>query len=272
VRDIEAPDAVPRYCGYVAWRGIMDEAELSPAFRAETFANFSFCFAPGSQFIGYPLIGRDGSVEAGRRRYSFLWYYHVEDGPDLDDVLTDAKGRTHTYSIPPPLIRPEHFRRLQEAARNDLPPQFAEVVARASTRFVQPIYDVESCRLAFGSVTLLGDAAFVARPHVGIGVLKAGQDALALADALARTGSIQEALRTYERERVPAGREAVEFGRHLGYFIEHGLASPWSHPDLDLRPEKVIEVSARPMEEVAPYWAATRRRSPAVAARITEPA
>jgi hypothetical protein len=71
---------------------------------------------------------------------------------------------------------------------------------------------------------------------------------------------------------VPAGREAVEFGRHLGYFIEHGLASPWSHPDLDLRPEKVIEVSARPMEEVAPYWAATRRRSPAVAARITEPA
>jgi 2-polyprenyl-6-methoxyphenol hydroxylase-like FAD-dependent oxidoreductase len=136
VRDIEAPEIRARYSGYVAWRGVMDETELSPAFRAETFANFSFCFAPGSQFIGYPLIGRDGSVEAGRRRYSFLWYYHVEDGPDLDDVLTDAEGRTHTYSIPPPLIRPEHFRRLQDAARNDLPPQFAEVVARASTRFV----------------------------------------------------------------------------------------------------------------------------------------
>ena len=38
--------------------------------------------------------------------------------------------------------------------------------------------------MAFGRVALVGDAAFVVRPHVGGGVVKAAQDAAALAAAL----------------------------------------------------------------------------------------
>src|SRR6202051_270121 len=62
VRGLMAPNIVPSYGGYVAWRGIMDETDLSAAFMAETFDRFSFCFPPGGQFIGYPLLGRDGST------------------------------------------------------------------------------------------------------------------------------------------------------------------------------------------------------------------
>ena len=58
VRGLLAPDIVPSYGGYVAWRGIMDETDLSAAFMAETFDRFSFCFPPGGQFIGYPLLGQ----------------------------------------------------------------------------------------------------------------------------------------------------------------------------------------------------------------------
>jgi 2-polyprenyl-6-methoxyphenol hydroxylase and related FAD-dependent oxidoreductases len=39
--------------------------------------------------------------------------------------------------------------------------------------------------MVFGRVALLGDAAFVARPHVGAGVTKAALDAASLADATA---------------------------------------------------------------------------------------
>ena len=49
---------------------------------------------------------------------------------------------------------------------------------------LQPIYDLESPRMAFGRVAILGDAAFVARPHVAAGVSKAADDAAALAAAL----------------------------------------------------------------------------------------
>ena len=43
------------------------------------------------------------------------------------------------------------------------------------------IFDIETPRIALGRVVLLGDAAFVALPHVGAGVTKAALDAECLA-------------------------------------------------------------------------------------------
>jgi 2-polyprenyl-6-methoxyphenol hydroxylase-like FAD-dependent oxidoreductase len=249
VRSLLAPETVPLYAGYVAWRGLMAETDLSDDFRSDTFSRFSFCFPLKSQFIGYPLLGPDDSAEPDRRRYSFLWYYPVENGDALADVLTDEDGHRYDYSIPPPLIRRSHIAKLQQMACDLLPPQFAEVVTRASQYMVQPIYDVDSRRISFENVALLGDAAFVARPHVGVGVLKAGQDALALADALSQSASVAEGLERYESIRLPCGREAVRFGRHLGAFIERGLPGPWADPSLNLTVENIIRVSARPVDQ-----------------------
>ena len=73
-----------------------------------------------------------------------------------------------------------------------LAPQFNAMVALCEQPFLQPIYDLEVPRMAFGRVAILGDAAFVARPHVGAGVAKAAEDALALADALAAMSRCRE--------------------------------------------------------------------------------
>jgi len=100
VRALYAPEVMPSYAGYVAWRGIMEETDLSAEFRAHTFDQFAFCFPPGSQFIGYPVPGADESVERSRRRYSFLWYCHVDPGQDLTDILTDATGVSAGDKIP----------------------------------------------------------------------------------------------------------------------------------------------------------------------------
>jgi 2-polyprenyl-6-methoxyphenol hydroxylase-like FAD-dependent oxidoreductase len=243
VRGLLAPGTVPRYGGYVAWRGIMDETDLSAAFMADTFDRFSFCFPPGGQFIGYPLLGQDGSSAKGARRYNFLWYTHVE-GADLDGLMTDDSGQRHE-SIPPPLIRKAHIEALRKAGARDLPPQFAEVVLRADRHLLQPIYDVESENIAFGHVALIGDAGFVCRPHVGVGVLKAAQDAAALARSLDECASVPQALQRYQRQRLQPNIDAVEFGRYLGSFIERGLAGPTSDPDLNLSYEFIIRESAR---------------------------
>lgn len=262
VRGLLAPAVEPVYGGYVAWRGIVDEADLSPGFRAGTFGRYSFCFPPGGQFIGYPLAGSDGSVEPGRRRYNFLWYRHVPAGPALDDLLTDAHGVRHEHAIPPPLIRPEHLDALRRAGERDLPPSFAEVVSGSSQYLLQPIYDVESQRIAFGRVALVGDAAFVCRPHVGIGVLKAAQDAAALAECLQATADVPVALARYEARRLEPGREAVAFGRHLGSFIERGLPAPTSDPRLQLDHPYIIRESAR-LPRVRPPSAREPMRVPA---------
>jgi 2-polyprenyl-6-methoxyphenol hydroxylase-like FAD-dependent oxidoreductase len=69
-------------------------------------------------------------------------------------------------------------------------------------------------------VALMGDAAFVARPHVGMGVTKAGEDALALAEAVARHGATPAALLAYEAMRLAPGHAVVERGRRLGAYLQ----------------------------------------------------
>ena len=56
--------------------------------------------------------------------------------------------------------------------------------------------------MIIGRVALLGDAAFVARPHVGMGTTKAAGDARALADHLARHDDIDAALAAYDAEAI----------------------------------------------------------------------
>lgn len=250
VRALLAPEIVPDYCGYVAWRGMVEEGELSDAFRRDTYARYAFCFPSGGQFIGYPVVNGDDSADGNGRRYNFLWYSHVADGHDLTDLLTDGTGRIHQYSIAPPLIRREHISALKNMAREKLPEQFAEVVCITKQHLLQPIYDVESQKVAFGRVALIGDASFVARPHVGTGVLKAGQDARAVVDCLAAGKSVPEALARYEAERLIPNRDTVRLGRYLGAFIERGLAGPEVDPSLGLDIPKIIRISARPTPEV----------------------
>lgn len=195
----------------------------------------------------------ENSAGGNGSRYNFLWYSHVAPGHDLTDLLTDDTGKVHGYSIPPPLIRREHISALKAMARQKLPEQFAEVVCITKQHLLQPIYDVESKKIAFGRVILIGDASFVARPHVGTGVLKAGQDAKAVVDCLAASESAPDALARCEAMRLIPNRDTVRLGRYLGAFIERGLAGPEADPGLCLDIPKIIRISARPTPEVMEF-------------------
>jgi 2-polyprenyl-6-methoxyphenol hydroxylase-like FAD-dependent oxidoreductase len=85
---------------------------------------------------------------------------------------------------------------------------------------LQPIYDLQSPHLAFSRVAIIGDAAFVARPHVAAGVSKAADDAAALAQALATEEDAAAALRRFEAERLPVGHKIIERARHLGAYLQ----------------------------------------------------
>ena len=225
VRQLLLGEVPPRYAGYVAWRGLLAESAMPAEARAALFDRFGFCLPPGEQMLGYPVAGEDNDLRPGHRRYNFVWYRPADEAMVLPGLLTDARGHTHALSIPPPLIRPAVLDAMRAAAAQTLAPAFAQVVAATRLPFLQPIYDLESPRLAFPNAVLLGDAAFVVRPHVGAGVTKAAEDAACLAASLAAEPEMAAALARYESERLPEGRRTVRRGRHLGAYMQAELAT-----------------------------------------------
>jgi 2-polyprenyl-6-methoxyphenol hydroxylase-like FAD-dependent oxidoreductase len=243
------------YAGYVAWRGLVDETLLSKATHAALFQRLAFCLPPREQMLGYPVPGVGNATEPGRRRYNFVWYRPVDEEAALPRLNTDATGFRHE-AIPPHLIRPEIIDEMRREARSLLAPQFAEVVWATRNPFFQAIYDLESPRLAFGRVALLGDAAFVARPHCGMGVTKAAGDAVTLTDALEEAGDdVAAALAAYEVRRVEFGRAIVAHSRHLGAYVQAQLNTREEHEMADRykTPEAVMrEVGLPPNTEPLP--------------------
>lgn len=220
VRAQLAPAVQARYAGYVAWRGVCDEAVLSRRTRETVFERFGFGLPDGEQLIGYPVAGAEDRSAPGERRWNFVWYRPAAAGPALDALMTDADGVHHADGIAPQQVSWRAIAAVREAARATLAPQFAEIVEKTPMPFLQPIFDLDAREIAFGRIALLGDAAFVARPHVGMGVTKAGDDAMALARAIAADGATPQALARYAAERVAPCRAVVERGRRLGAYLE----------------------------------------------------
>ena len=220
VRDQFAHGAQPFYAGYVAWRGVCDEAVLSAGTLKTAFPYFAFGLPAGEQFLGYPVAGAGNTTAAGARRFNFVWYRPAPQDGALESLMTGEDGQAYPLGIPPNKVAQRHIAAMREAASRLLAPQFAEMIAKTVQPFLQPIYDVSSDRVAFGRVVLMGDASFVARPHVGMGVTKAAQDAMALVDCIARDGAGLAAATAYEQQRLHAGQAVVQRGRELGAYMQ----------------------------------------------------
>ena len=213
------PQLAPLYAGYVAWRALIPEAAFAPAIHRELFNYMTFCLPPGEQCLGYPVAGPDNDLRPGHRRYNVVWYRPADEHGELTRLLTDESGTTHVISIPPPLIARDAIAQMRAAAERLLAPPFRAVVRMIDEPILQPIYDLETPRMAFGRVAIIGDAAFVARPHVAAGVAKAADDAAALTAAL--DGSeVEPALRRFEAARLMVGQRIIERARHLGAYLQ----------------------------------------------------
>ncbi len=220
VRQQALPEAAPLYAGYCAWRALIAEDAFAPDTHRDLFEYMTFTLPPGEQFLGYPVAGPDNDLRPGHRRYNVVWYRPADEKTKLPWLLTDERGTTHAISIPPPLIRRAAIAEMRADAERLLGPQFRQIVRLIEEPILQPIYDLESPRMAFGRVAILGDAAFVARPHVAAGVSKAADDAAALSGALQAEGDVEAALKRYETARLSENYRIIERARHLGAYLQ----------------------------------------------------
>lgn len=251
IRSQFLPDLKPHYAGYVAWRCLTDERALDPAAFGPLFQRYAVCVAPGQQGIGYAVPGPDNSLEPGRRQYNVVWYHPVREAEDMPRYFTDDNGRYYPGGIPPSLLSTRLKQEIVDRARQRLAPQFAHALERGRVHFFQPIYDIEPAKLAFGRVAIVGDAAFVARPHVAMGVPKGAGDVLALADAIERSrGDVPAALAQFEAQRLRYGKVLVARGRYLGGYMEAQLKSDVERAQAEAArvPEDVMMETAAPLD------------------------
>jgi 2-polyprenyl-6-methoxyphenol hydroxylase-like FAD-dependent oxidoreductase len=215
VRQTLMPEIEPSYAGYVAWRGVVPESEAD-ATLLETFENhFTFQEMPGSHILCYMIPGAEGETERGQRRLNWVWYWNVFEA-ELTALMTGRDGKRRDFSMPPGQVREEFLQKQNAIAHKFLSPQFRELWSATREPFLQPILDLAVPKIVHGRVALLGDAAFIPRPHTAASTSKAAANAISLGDALRHHTSIEEALIAWEPPQLALGANLLARGRSLG--------------------------------------------------------
>lgn len=228
------PRAEPVYSGYVAWRGTVAERDIPASVLREIDETITYVLIPNSHILVYPIPGTDNRVDRGNRSWNFVWYRNVQKGAPLDELMTDRDGHPHSASLRPGRVQDRHVRELNEAAAASLPREVAAVVTATEHPFIQAVMDVESPAMAVGRVCILGDAAFVARPHAAAGTAKAAENAWTLAETLAAfDGDLPGVLQKWSASQTALGSRLVARSRHMGEGSQ--FRSDWRPGDPGLR-------------------------------------
>ena len=222
LREYVDKDAKPEYAGYVGWRGVVNEDELTEK-SLEVLSNYFVVVLPYNQQIAaYPIAGEGKDpFKKGNRRINWIWYKPAPDDI-LKNLLLGNSGKQYFDGIPPHEIRNKIVNDLFEEAKNKLPPQLSELVLRTSTPLIQPIYDLKSKYMQNSRLLTIGDAAFTARPHVGMGVTKAAMDAHTLSDYLDHDNYLIN-IKEWETKRIKDGNFIVNRGRDLGKYLSKAI-------------------------------------------------
>ena len=219
--------AYPQYAGYVGWRGVVNEEEISKK-SLETLSNYFIVVLPYNQQIAsYPIAGEGKNpFKIGERRINWIWYKPIPQ-KKLKEILLGKSGQQFEDGIPPNEIREEIVNDLFKEAEEKLPPQLVELVKITKQPLIQPIFDLQSMKMKNGRVVTIGDAAFTARPHVGMGVTKAAMDAFTLSEYLEDSSNLDD-LDKWEHSRLKESQFIVNRSRKLGQY----LSIPKNNEDL----------------------------------------
>jgi 2-polyprenyl-6-methoxyphenol hydroxylase-like FAD-dependent oxidoreductase len=216
VRQQLMPEIKPRYAGYVAWRGVMPEQSAGKTLLTTFADHFTFQQMRHSHILCYLIPGAEGETEPGKRRLNWVWYWNVPE-PELADLMTGRDGKFRDFSVPPGQVSQEKLNGQGQIAREVFCPQFLDLWEATTGPFVQPILDLSVPKMVHGRVAILGDAAFIPRPHTAASTSKAGHNAIALGNAaLMHPNDLNAALEAWEPHQLAYGQYLERHGMALG--------------------------------------------------------
>lgn len=222
IRKYVDQNAIPQYAGYVGWRGVVNEKDISVESLKILSEYFVIVLPFNQQIASYPIAGEGKNpFDKGNRRINWIWYKPATE-KDLKKLFFGKSGKQYKDGIPPNEIRDQVLKELLLEANNILPPQMYELIIKTSQPLIQPIYDLESNFMVNKRLITLGDAAFTARPHVGMGVTKAAIDAFTLSNSLSSNNYLNN-LSKWEKNRIKAGKFLVNRSRELGIYLSKSM-------------------------------------------------
>jgi 2-polyprenyl-6-methoxyphenol hydroxylase-like FAD-dependent oxidoreductase len=216
VRQQMLSEVKPRYAGYVAWRGVVPESEADHALLHTFDDHFTFQQMYHSHILCYVIPGAAGEREHGKRRLNWVWYWNVPES-ELSPLMTGRDGRLRDFSVPPGQVSAQFLAQQNDVAHELLAPPFRVLWQATREPFLQPIVDLAVPRMVFDRTLLVGDAAFVPRPHTAASTSKAAANAIALGEAVrASSGDLDRALGKWESAQLTLGSQLEAQGRMLG--------------------------------------------------------
>jgi 2-polyprenyl-6-methoxyphenol hydroxylase-like FAD-dependent oxidoreductase len=192
VRRAITPDAIPRYGGYAAWRGLVPfEHHRTPHGVFQQF------WGPGKRFAYYYATERD------------LYWIAVSNAHEGEQ--DPAGGVRESLGA--------RFRGWADQIPSIIAATDEAAILRTDIADLDPLPVWGS-----GRVTLLGDAAHAMSFNVGQGACTAIEDAIVLASRLGQQSDVPAALRAYETERMERTHPQQKRARRVGAMAR------WSNP------------------------------------------
>ena len=204
------PDATLHYRGMVTWRGLLPESDL----RADPLDGCDLLRVgyQGGHGVLYYIPGSGKCTEPGKRLLVWGYYLQVPEG-DLSSVLVDDQERQQSSSVPFGKVHPQVRAGFETRLADLLPPVLFELVRRSSSA-IHAIYSVVPRSYARDRLCLVGDAGAVFPPFTGSGVLKAMTNATSLADALADTTAVDDALQRWSEAQLQVAAQVMPFAEY----------------------------------------------------------
>jgi 2-polyprenyl-6-methoxyphenol hydroxylase-like FAD-dependent oxidoreductase len=216
VRQYLLPGLAPTYAGYLVYRGLVPEEDLTPAEVALLANGITFFPYEHARILAYMVPGDNGEVTPGHRLLNWAWATNTS-APELAELLLDKDGRRRPSSVPPAYLSASSLAHITHLADQHLPDVFRRIVAKTAQPFLQAVMELMVPKMHDGRVAILGDAAFVVPPQTGSGTSKAYNDAISLAEALHYNTTLESALAQWESDRKRQARKLFAQGKQIAF-------------------------------------------------------
>ncbi|EED11954.1 conserved hypothetical protein [Talaromyces stipitatus ATCC 10500] len=240
IRAKYAPSVHRQYAGYIAWRGLVPESEVSASTRKIFDHSVTVHMMDRHHCLMYIIPGQNGSLKPGNRFLNFLWYTN-ESTEALDEIMVDdLNGHRHQYIVPAGHVRKDIWdARLDRAKNLPLAAPFLEVILKIQQPFIQVITDFCSPRATFedGQVLLAGDALSLCRPHTAFSCTQAAFHASLINNYINQQMSLTELEERMVRYSFLHWRQSIWWGefyqRNKAVALLSGLCF-WGYCGIDI--------------------------------------